>query len=381
MSLERFQDADIGLSKFADPIISYQMLVSDLVVRPYSSGAMFNVRLATAAALGAVTASGSGKNKTLTQDSFAVEAIDSVAPVVGDLILVQDQAQEIDNGIYRITVVGDAVSAVQTLVRAVEYDSTAEVILGTLFHVLEGTVNGDTIVHISAAPAVLDTNDWDFTAGIYAAITITLPPVAEAKGKTFSILVRSATEALPVTIADKDDSESWGGDHILTDPGDSMVFYSDGQSWMVFGSGGAAATGVMSTKVTITSAQILLIRSAPITLVPAPGANKVLVFESALLLLTYGSNVFTESADDLSIRYTDGSGVVVSVAIESGGFLDNAADIYTNAIPIVNAAVVPAGNVNQALVLHNVGDGEFAGNAGDDNVVEVWTTYRVLDVS
>ena len=105
------------------------------------------------------------------------------------------------------------------------------------------------------------------------------------------------------------------------------------------------------------------------------------MFESALLLLTYGSNVFTESADDLSIRYTDGSGVVVSVAIESGGFLDNAADIYTNAIPIVNAAVVPAGNVNQALVLHNVGDGEFAGNAGDDNVVEVWTTYRVLDVS
>ena len=175
MGLERFQDADIGLSKFADPIISYQMLVSDLVVRPYSSGAMFNVRLATAAALGAVTASGSGKNKTLTQDSFAVETIDSVAPIVGDLILVQDQAQEIDNGIYRITVVGDAVSAVQTLVRAVEYDSTAEVILGTLFHVLEGTVNGDTIVHISAAPAVLDTNDWDFTAGIYASRCLRWP--------------------------------------------------------------------------------------------------------------------------------------------------------------------------------------------------------------
>ena len=381
MGLERFPDEAIGLAKHAEPIADYQMGVNDQVVRPYGSGALPHVDLATAAALSACTAAGAGKGKTLTKDAFGAETIDGVVTALGDLVLVKDQASSIDNGIYKVTTIG-AAAAYCVLTRDVDYDTIADVALGTLFYVLLGTANSASIIHVSTSPAVLDTNDLDFTAGIYASITVTLPLVTEAKGKTFSILARGATEALTVTIADKDDSESWGGDYILTDPGDSMVFYSDGLKWSVLGAGGAAAEGVMSSKVTITSAQILLIRATPITLVPAPGANKVLVFESALLLLDYGgTNGFTESSDDLSVRYTDESGVVVSVAIESTGFIDQTADTYINAIPIVNAIVVPAGNVNQALVLHNVGDGEIAGNAGGDNVVEVWTTYRVLDIS
>ncbi len=377
MGLERFQDAAIGLPTYVEPVANYQMKVNDLVVRSYGSGAMFNVRLATAAALGAVTASGSGKNKTLTQDSFAVEAIDGVAPVVGDLILVQDQSSAIDNGIYRITVVGDAVSAVQTLVRAVEYDSTAEVILGTLFHVLEGTVNGDTIVHISTAPAVLDTNNWDFTAGIYAAITITLPPVSETKGKLFSILTRAATPALPVTIADKDDSEGWGGDYAFVAAGNSVMFYSDGIKWTaIFG-----GVGVLSVRTELTNTQIINLRATPITIVPALGATKLVEFLSVTLRLNYGgTNGFTETSDNFVVRYTDESGVIVSDTIEMTGFIDQTADTITRGVPINDAIVVPGGAANAALVLDNSGDGEIAGNAGVDNTITVWTLFRVIDV-
>lgn len=375
MGLERFSEETIGMPKYVEPIANYQMKANDLVVRAYSSGSMPNVRLATAAALGAVTASGSGVGKTLTQDSFAVEAIDGVAPVVGDLILVQDQVSPIDNGLYRITVVGDDVSAQQTLVRDTEYDATAEVVLGTLFFIDEGTVNANTIAHISTAPAVLDTNNFVFTAGIYASITITLPSVAEAKGKLFSILAMAATPVLTVTVADGDDSEDWGGDYTFVAAGHSGLFYSDGIKWTALFGG----IGVLSTKTVLTSAQIKLLAGTPITLVPALGATKLIEFISATLLLDYGgTNVFTESDDDLIIGYTDESGVAVSDTIEATGFIDQSADTITRGVPVKDAIVTSAASLNQALVIYNT-SGDFAGNAGGDNTVTVWTLFRVIE--
>jgi hypothetical protein len=34
----------------------------------------------------------------------------------------------------------------------------------------------------------------------------------------------------------------------------------------------------------------------------------------------------------------------------------------------------------KSLVLHNTGDGEYAGNASDDAVFDVYVTYRILTV-
>jgi len=62
------------------------------------------------------------------------------------------------------------------------------------------------------------------------AITITLPPVAEAAGKYYSIVCITFVEA--VTIADNDDSYSWSDEtSSVAAAGDGALYYSDGFSW------------------------------------------------------------------------------------------------------------------------------------------------------
>jgi hypothetical protein len=63
------------------------------------------------------------------------------------------------------------------------------------------------------------------------AITITLPPVAEAKGRFYSIMARQANPVLTITIEDKDDSECWEGDIVFNGKCDRALMYSDGLSW------------------------------------------------------------------------------------------------------------------------------------------------------
>lgn len=131
-------------------------------------------------------------------------------------------------------------------------------------------------------------------------------------------------------------------------------------------------------KVNLTNAQIKALRATPATLVPAP-KNGRLQFEFARLKLNYaGTNAFTETADNLAVRYTDGSGAIVSQAIETTGFIDQTANTETNALPKIDAIVTTANSVGKPLVLHNTGDGEIAGNAGADNTMKIWVGYRIL---
>lgn len=152
---------------------------------------------------------------------------------------------------------------------------------------------------------------------------------------------------------------------------------------------GATATEHLSTageipakilryaEVTITNAQLKALRATPKQLVAAPGAGKSLQFISAELFLDYGTNVLTESADNLAIRYENTTGVIASQTIEATNFIDAAADTKTNALPKIDAIVAKTGCENKALVLHNTGDGEYAGNAGADTTMRVKVAYRV----
>lgn len=62
-------------------------------------------------------------------------------------------------------------------------------------------------------------------------IILTLPPVAEAKGRWYSIIVRNADPVNTITVADKDDSECWVGDIVLDGKCDRLLLYSDGLAW------------------------------------------------------------------------------------------------------------------------------------------------------
>jgi hypothetical protein len=127
----------------------------------------------------------------------------------------------------------------------------------------------------------------------------------------------------------------------------------------------------------LTDAQIKALRATPIELVPAQGTGKFIEFVSALLHFDVTTTGYTETADNLAIRQTNGAGALVSQAIETTGFLDQSSDKVTNALPKIDQIGVVS---NASLVLHNTGDGEVTGgNAA--NTLSVKVGYRVHTVS
>ena len=67
-------------------------------------------------------------------------------------------------------------------------------------------------------------------SAVTAPMTIVLPPVAEAKGRFYSIVVRAADAVNTITISDMDDSECWA-DIVLNGVCDRLLMYSDGLFW------------------------------------------------------------------------------------------------------------------------------------------------------
>lgn len=122
-----------------------------------------SVRVATAAALPAVTAAGSGVGKTLTATAVGVLTVDGIATVLNDRILVKNQATAADNGIYKCTTEGTAGVAF-VLTRATDADASAEVTAGMYTFVDQGTANADSAWVLSTNDAItLDTTGLTFT--------------------------------------------------------------------------------------------------------------------------------------------------------------------------------------------------------------------------
>lgn len=135
-----------------------------------------------------------------------------------------------------------------------------------------------------------------------------------------------------------------------------------------------SSSGVATVRVTIPTASVLLL-TTPYELVPAPGAGKILVFDSVHLQLDYATTQYTEAGDNLGVKYTNAAGVQVSSTIECTGFIDQAADTSTRGVAVTDAIVANAANENQALVLDNL-NANFA--AGDSPLI-VDTFYRVVN--
>ena len=62
------------------------------------------------------------------------------------------------------------------------------------------------------------------------AMTLTLPPVGEAKGKFYSIIFE--TDNGDLTVQDQDDSYDWS-DLTADDAGECLLLYSDGFKWHI----------------------------------------------------------------------------------------------------------------------------------------------------
>ena len=129
--------------------------------------------------------------------------------------------------------------------------------------------------------------------------------------------------------------------------------------------------------VALSNADIKALSGTKKELVAAPGAGYFVEVVSVVLILDYGSEVLTESADNLVVEYAT-SGDDITAAIEMTGFIDQSADtimIVQPANPL--AANAAADMANNAVQLFNTGDGEFGGNASNDTVMTVKIAYRI----
>lgn len=62
--------------------------------------------------------------------------------------------------------------------------------------------------------------------------TVYLPPVADAKGRFYSI-VASIANSKTITVTHHSDSESWTANASLTVTGHKVLAYSDGMTWHI----------------------------------------------------------------------------------------------------------------------------------------------------
>jgi len=129
--------------------------------------------------------------------------------------------------------------------------------------------------------------------------------------------------------------------------------------------------------VKLTAAQLLALNATPVTLVAAPGAGKVLVFERALLYLAYNSAAYAGIAgnEDLAIRYTGAAGLQLAQC-EVTGFLDQTTSQLRHVAPFRAASgasdITPV--ANSPLVLHMLNGEITTGNSP----LLVRTFYRIL---
>lgn len=129
--------------------------------------------------------------------------------------------------------------------------------------------------------------------------------------------------------------------------------------------------------VTLTSAQILALNATPITVIAAPGASKAVVVTGAVAYKAAGTAYGGIAAgEDVSLRYTDGSGAMLAV-FEATGFLDQATAQTRYAYPqsaVATASVEVTPVANAAIVAHMV-TGEIT-TGTSDLVLRIF--YRVI---
>lgn len=249
-------------------------------------------------------------------------------------------------------------------------DAAGTIALTTYKQSITGTKTDDNIMHFQSLGNAGDVSSFKFEQKTGNPTDGTLVEIVTADANMDPLVVSSSSQAGALTVGQGAGTVAVAA--ALTVGGTAAV------TGVLTATAGAVlgTSKVITEKTTLTSAQVKALRATPIAISVAPGADYMIEFIGALLVLDYGSNVFTESSDNLVIQY-ETSGVDASAAITSNGFLTATADTITTVIPATIAGAAASSFNGKKLMIFNSGDGEIAGNAANDSTVDVYCTYRV----
>lgn len=119
--------------------------------------------VATTSNLTATYANGTaGVGATLTNSGTqAALVLDGVTLVVGNRVLVKDQATGLQNGIYTVTNIGSA-SINWILTRASDYDVVAQTVRGNIVCIISGTTSTASLWMLTSAITTIGTDSFTF---------------------------------------------------------------------------------------------------------------------------------------------------------------------------------------------------------------------------
>ena len=170
--------------------------------------------------------------------------------------------------------------------------------------------------------------------------TITLP---RASGRVGNQLYLQNLSLYVQKVAAASGDSVFGGALLL--PGQLIRYDSDGSDWYAFGANGVSAVA----SVVLSSANILAMNGAPVTLIPAPGAGRVIVVEDIDFQIVRTATAYANGGA-VEFRYTDGSGAKVSADIAAAVITGAAGTAYAKVLGLeASLVVVP----NAPLVVTN----------------------------
>ena len=162
-------------------------------------------------------------------------------------------------------------------------------------------------------------------------VTISLPSVAMAKGKTFTIFAAGASVTYPVVVQDLDDARGWNenGDISLTHAEDYVVLSSDGMRWRLIGTSAYIDPRKKVIKfktqpiATQTDGSIASGTSGETNVMVFPNANLEYVIKGTETLTvpalsTTGLNVALDQAVDEGLEISDGITAISPAAFVVG---------------------------------------------------------------